>query len=339
VKAVFHHAQSGHVPTRFLSRGNVVPYPEVPARARRLMEGVRKAGIGIHAARNFPRELILRVHTRRYLQFLESAHGEWASDEEAFPELVASLRPLERPATYPRHILGRAGWHMMDFSCPLLADTFKAVRASADTALTAAMLVMEGDRSAYALCRPPGHHAYPDRAGGFCYLNNVAIAAEALRERHDRVAILDLDVHHGNGTQAIFYSRADVLTVSIHADPRDFYPFYYGHEHQTGQGDGQGFNINIPVPVGSDDAVWLGALEHALAAIEGYGPQVLLVALGLDAHEADPLQGGAMTTAGFREMAVNIATMNLPTVIVQEGGYLTDFLADNLAAFLRGLAG
>ena len=249
----------------------MVPYPEVPARARRLMEGVRKAGIGIHAARSFPRELILRVHTRRYLQFLESAYGEWAGDEAAFPELVASLRPLERPATYPRHILGRAGWHMKWISpARCLPTPSRRCRASADTALTAASLVPEGDRYAYALCRPPGHHAYPDRAGG-CAISTMS------RSPPRRCANATTGWRSSTSTcitamatQAIFYNRADVLTVSIHADPRDFYPFYYGHEHQTGQGEGQGFNIKSRCRSAATMRFGSARSNMPLAAIEGY---------------------------------------------------------------------
>ena len=153
------------------------------------------------------------------------------------------------------------------------------------------------------------------------------------------MAILDVDVHHGNGTQAIFYERADVLTVSIHADPAHYYPFFYGYADQRGSGPGEGYNLNLPVPVKSGDEAWRQALAAALERIRGYAPGALVVALGLDAHEADPLSGGGVTTGGFATMARMIAGADLPTVLVQEGGYLTPFLADNLAAFLRGFAG
>ena len=191
-------------------------------------------------------------------------------------------------------------------------------------------------RAAYALCRPPGHHAFAERAGGFCFLNNSGLAAQALRSVHERVAILDVDVHHGNGTQGIFYERSDVLTVSIHGDPMDYYPFFYGHADQRGEGAGEGFNLNLPVPVKSGDAVWQAALARALQRISDFSPGALVLALGLDAHEADPLAGGAVTTEGFAVMAGMIAALKLPTVIVQEGGYLTDVLGDNLTSFLTG---
>jgi len=196
--------------------------------------------------------------------------------------------------------------------------------------------VASGEKVVYGLCRPPGHHAQPDRAGGFCYLNNAALAAMWLRKTREKVAVLDIDVHHGNGTQQIFYRRDDVMTVSIHSDPNQFYPFYKGFAEETGWQAGEGFNLNIPVPVKSDDLVWARALEQALVAIENFGAQVLVISLGLDAHEADPLEGGAVTTQGFAEMAAMIAMLDLPAVIVQEGGYLTPYLGDNLASFLTG---
>ena len=163
--------------------------------------------------------------------------------------------------------------------------------------------MLGGAREAYALCRPPGHHAYADMAGGFCFLNNTAIAAQRLRSKHQRVAVLDVDVHHGNGTQGIFFERDDVLTVSIHADPDNYYPYFWGHAHETGVGKGHGFNLNLPLPLGSGDAPWLAAGDKALARIREFAPTALVVALGLDASESDPLQGLKVTGAGFHAMA------------------------------------
>jgi acetoin utilization deacetylase AcuC-like enzyme len=340
MKAVFHHNQLLHNPQRYLSRGHIVGFPEQPERAKRLLRGAKAAGCEMHAARAHGEAHILAVHTGRYVKFLQNAFRKWNRPKgKAYEEVMSSIRPVEKPARYPSDILGQAGWHQQDFSCPITEQTWTSVKASADTVLSAAELVVEGEKAAYALCRPPGHHAYADRAGGFCYLNNSAIAAQYLRQSWDQVAILDIDVHHGNGTQGIFYDRADVLTVSIHADPKKYYPFYYGYENQRGKGPGMGYNINIPVPVKSDDEVWMGALEMALGELQDAAPGALVIALGLDAHEADPLNGGAVTTAGFTRMAHAIARLDLPTVIVQEGGYLTDDLENNLTAFLKGFGG
>jgi acetoin utilization deacetylase AcuC-like enzyme len=336
MKAVFGEAQNRHAPARFLRYGNVVEYPESPERVQRLIDGVTRAGLDLLPPRSFDRVHLARVHTERYLDFLENGFAQWRELPGAHHEMMPSMRPVEAPAEYPRHILGRAGWHIMDFAGSVTADTWKSAQASAFSALTAADLVAGGEAAAYALCRPPGHHAYAERASGFCYLNNTAIAAQYLRRSHGRVAILDIDVHHGNGTQAIFYGRDDVLTISIHADPQQYYPFFYGYADQTGSGVGAGFNLNLPLPVKAGDDVWSEALKRALDRIGDYGPGALVLALGLDAHEADPLAGGRVTTAGFGKMAQMIAAADLPTVIVQEGGYLTPFLADNLAAFLIG---
>ena len=336
MKAVFAAAQLAHAPTRFLSLGNIVDYPDKPDRARRLLEGARQADAQIYAARTYDMEVLERCHAQEYLQFLEGAFEEWSQLEGAGPELMPSLRPLVTPTRAPRHILGRAGLYMMDFSCPITATTWKAAKASAFTALTAADLVLKGDRVAYALCRPPGHHAYADMAGGFCYLNNAALAAEQLRTVHDRVAILDIDCHHGNGTQSIFYERNDVLTLSIHANPLNFYPFYWGYPREKGAGEGMGFNHNFPLPVGAGDDVWMQALEEAAGKIGEYQPAALVVAVGFDAHEADPLKGGTVTTEAYGDMAARIAALDLPTVLVQEGGYTGEHLSANLAAFLTG---
>jgi acetoin utilization deacetylase AcuC-like enzyme len=339
MKAVFSGAQLLHAPKRFLSMGEIVAYPDSPARARALLSGARGAGAQICAARRFDLAKLERAHSKPYLDFLSTAFDAWSALPGAGSELMPSLRPTVRPAQPAAHIMGKAGMHMMDFSCAITADTWRSAHASAMTALTAADLVLAGERAAYALCRPPGHHAYAAAAGGFCYLNNAAIAAFHLRSKHKTVAILDIDVHHGNGTQAIFYKRQDVLTVSIHADPANYYPYYWGHAAETGFAQGEGANLNIPLPVKSGDSAWASALDQALERVAAFAPGALVLSLGLDAHELDPLRGGAVTTAGFERMAARIAKAGMPTVIVQEGGYLTDHLADNLAMFLVGFEG
>ena len=197
-------------------------------------------------------------------------------------------------------------------------------------------MLFRSERASYALCRPPGHHAFADMAGGFCFLNNSAIAAAHLRQRHERVAILDVDVHHGNGTQGIFYERGDVLTISIHADPAWFYPFVWGYAHERGAGAGLGANFNIPLPLGTGDDDFIAALARAKAMLAAFAPGALVVALGLDASEHDPLAGLAVTTDGFHRIGAAIASIGLPTVFVQEGGYLSDILGANLTAVLGG---
>ena len=201
-------------------------------------------------------------------------------------------------------------------------------------ALTGAELIIDGEAAAYALCRPPGHHACADLAGGFCFINSAAVAAQHLLRAGRRPAILDVDVHHGNGTQAIFYARADVLTISIHADPIRFYPFFWGHAHERGEAEGLGANLNLPLARGTADDDYLQTLDSAIERIAVSGADVLVIALGLDAHENDPLKGLAITTAGFGRVGRAIADSGLPTLLVQEGGYLSDQLGDNLCSFI-----
>jgi len=327
-----------HDPGFFLARGERRPSPEQPQRAEILLEAARRAGHEVLAARDFGMAPIAAVHTPEYLDYLQVAHREWRRLEGASDEVIPNIHPGRRPASYPRSIVGRAGWHAADTAAPIGAGTWEAVRATAQVAVDAAQRVLDGEREVYALCRPPGHHAFADMAGGFCFLNNTAIAARHVRQHHPRVAILDVDVHHGNGTQAIFYRAPDVLTVSIHADPDHFYPFFWGHAQERGEGDGEGFNLNLPLPVGSEDAPWLAAGEQALRRIRDYAPPVLVVALGLDASQSDPLQGLKITPEGFHRMAAMIAALGLPTVLVQEGGYLGPELGENLSAFLEGFA-
>lgn len=204
------------------------------------------------------------------------------------------------------------------------------------TAAHAARKVISGDSACYALARPPGHHASQDLAGGFCYFNNSAIAAQQLLEKFDRVAIVDVDVHHGNGTQRVFYDRNDVLTISIHADPVRFYPFFWGYAEERGQGEGEGYNVNLPLPRGTEDKDYMRVLETAMSRLASFSPQAVVVALGLDAHESDPFRGMRITTQGFGAIGEQMGALGLPTVLVQEGGYLSDELGENLASFLGG---
>jgi acetoin utilization deacetylase AcuC-like enzyme len=317
-------------------RGVIQKSAEQPERATRLLAAAKDAGHDIATPKSFGLAPVQAVHTPEYIDFLQVAAREWAKLPGAGPEVVPNVHPARYPATYPTGLVGRAGWHQADTGCPIGPGTWEAALAATETAVTAAEMVAAGAREAYALCRPPGHHAYADMAGGFCFLNNTAIAAQQLRRHHARVAVLDVDVHHGNGTQGIFFERDDVLTVSIHADPGSYYPYFWGHAHETGTGKGQGFNLNFPLPLGSADAPWLEAGDKALARLREFAPTALVVALGLDASESDPLQGLKVTGAGFHAMAARIASLGLPTVLVQEGGYLSDDLGRNLVQFLAG---
>ena len=325
-----------HDPQLFLVRGERRPAPEQPQRAQILLDAARAAGHEILEAGDQGLAPIAEIHTPEYLDYLQVAYREWRKLDGASAEVIPNVHPGRRPAHYPSGIVGRAGWHAADTGSPIGAGTWEAAYAGAQVAVAAADLIVAGARQAYALCRPPGHHAYADMAGGFCFLNNTAIAARRLLRRHPRVAILDVDVHHGNGTQGIFYASREVLTVSLHADPHSFYPFFWGHAHERGEGAGEGYNLNLPLPLGSTDEPWLAAGDRAIERIGRFAPGALVVALGLDASESDPLQGLRISTGGFARMAAQIAAMGLPTVFVQEGGYLGPELGENLAAFLDG---
>jgi len=336
MKAVFDAQQLRHDPRVFLSSGAAMPNPEVPDRAGRLLQAVDDCGLELVNPPDLGEAVISAVHTARYLEFLATIYTRWSRIDGASAEVFPNVHPIERGDGYPKSAVGQVGFHVYDCSCPIGADTWTSARWSAMSAAQAADEVLAGEDACYALCRPPGHHASQDLAGGFCYLNNSAIAAERLRRSVGRVAIVDVDVHHGNGTQRIFYERSDVLTVSLHADPVRFYPFFWGYAGETGAGDATGFNVNLPLPRGTGDDDYLRALDGALSRVAEFAPDALVVALGLDAHESDPFRGMTITTPGFGRIAGALAGLGLPTVIVQEGGYLSDDLGRNLASFLQG---
>ena len=330
--------QQAHDPRHFMANGTIQPNPEVPARIHLLKTGAEAAGCIFDTPSDHGLGPIAALHSAEYLSFLQTAHARWTRIEGAAPEVIPNIHPAARTDSYPKSVLGQAGFHQADTACPISGGTWDAAYWSAQAALSAADTVAAGAKAAYALCRPPGHHAFGDLAGGFCFLNNAAIAAESLRARGLRPAILDIDVHHGNGTQGLFYARADVLTVSIHADPARFYPFFWGHAHERGQGAGLGCNLNLPLPRGTGDADYLATLAIALVTIRSFGADVIIVALGLDAHENDPFQGLRVSTPGFARIAETIAATGVPLLIVQEGGYMSGDLGPNLTAFLSPLA-
>jgi acetoin utilization deacetylase AcuC-like enzyme len=338
MKAFYADEQKRHDPRAFLSSGAPQPNPEKPERVERLLAGARAAGLSIERPGNAGLGPIAAIHTPEYLDFLEHIFERWRRIEGASDEVIPNIHPIARGGSYPASAVGQAGYHMADTACPISAETWESACWSAWSAVAAADAVLSGERAAYALCRPPGHHAFADVAGGFCFLNNSAIATERLRSKAARVAILDVDLHHGNGTQGIFYARSDVLTVSLHADPRRFYPFFWGYADERGEGRGLGYNVNLPLPRKSADAAFLEALETGLRRIRSFAPEALVIALGLDAFEGDPFGGLSVTTPGFARIAEAIGALGLPTVIVQEGGYLCDALSDNLTSFLAGYA-
>ena len=339
MKAVLDKRQWAHDPKIYIRSGALMPNPEQPARIDVLQKAAIAAGCEFSTPKDFGISPIAAIHSVDYLVFLETIHARWKKMTGASNEVIPNIHPDRRTASYPQSPIGQAGYHLADTACPIADKTWQAAYWSAQTALSAADLLIGGETAAYALCRPPGHHAFSNLAGGFCFLNNSAIAAEHFRKQGMRPAILDVDVHHGNGTQGIFYGRDDVLTVSLHADPLQFYPFFWGHAQERGEGRGLGYNVNLPLPQGTGDALFLKTLETALRHIEAFGADVIVVALGLDAHEGDPFRGFEVSTPGFAKIASLIAGLKLPTLHVQEGGYLQPALGDNLTSYLRGVNG
>jgi acetoin utilization deacetylase AcuC-like enzyme len=282
-------------------------------------------------------EALLRVHSAEYLDFLRTAHEQWRAagrEGDAFPYTfpVVKRRPLKL-----NRIDALLGQYSFDTSTPIGAGTWEASYWAAQTALGATDAVLRGERSAFAFCRPPGHHAGADYFGGYSYLSNAAIAAEhAIASGRKRVAILDVDYHHGNGTQDIFYERSDVLYASIHADPSTDYPFFWGHADELGAGNGEGANLNLSLPRGTDWAAYEPALVRALETIERHAPDLLIVSYGADTYEGDPISYFKLKTGDYPPMARRIASLDLPTIVVMEGGYAVDALGANVAEFLSG---
>jgi len=329
--------QAAHDPGHFIAAGVIRPSPEAPARIGVLRAGAEAARLRLDPPGDAGAGPVEAIHTARYLEFLRTIHARWRTIEGASAEVIPNVHPASRSDSYPASAIGQAGFHQADTACPISGETWGAAYWSAQCAIAAADAVAAGESAAYALCRPPGHHAFADLAGGFCFLNNAAIAAQRLLQAGRRPAIVDVDVHHGNGTQGIFYARDDVLTVSVHADPDDFYPFFWGHTHENGDGAGQGANLNLPLPRGTGDAAYLDTLGAALDRVDAFAADTIVVALGLDAHVGDPFQGLAVTTEGFARIGAAIAATGLPLVLVQEGGYLSETLGQNLTSFLNGV--
>lgn len=333
--------QRTHAPDTFIVAGRPQPIPERPERIDMLMEGVRGIGSEVRQPPAIGRDVIELVHDPRYLNFLESLRDRWAkvpaSSDTPLPNVYAIQRESLPPVSYPEAVVGQAGYHLGDGACPVTATTLEAAKASAACAAEAARLVLSGEKLVYALCRPPGHHAASDLAAGFCFFNNSAIAAALLNRAGKRVAVLDIDVHHGNGTEAIFYDRSDVLTVSIHAHPKRFYPFFWGYEEERGRGEGEGFNLNLPRERGLDIKGYLQALDTAFKAISDFEADHIVLAAGLDIAIDDPFQGFSIRTQDFTTIGKAIAELRLPMTVIQEGGYPSPSLGRNLAALFKGL--
>lgn len=305
-----------HDPPYEIYDGVRAPYAETAARAEAIIARLRQdSSYRITRPRHFPLAWRRRIHHPRYIRFLRERSGQLGEAEALNPS-----------------------YFITDTYAPIVQHTYRVAGQAVDVALTAADKLLQGENPVYALCRPPGHHAEHLSMGGYCYFNNAAIAAEYL-SKHGRVAVLDIDFHHGNGTQHSFYERSDVLYVSLHADPQVRYPYISGFEEEKGRGQGHGFTRNYPLRLGTTDAEYLGTLRNALRCIASFVPDYLIVSAGFDTYAHDPIGGFALTVPCYQAIGQAIAGLNIPTVAIQEGGYCVPALGDIAYAFLQGLQG
>jgi acetoin utilization deacetylase AcuC-like enzyme len=333
VKCFWDERQRTHLPAGEFFNGAMHPAAEHAGRVDAILGAIGHT----EAPADGGLEPLLRVHSRDYLDFLRNAHDQWRAagrEGDAFPYTfpVVKRRPLRL-----QRIDALLGEYSFDTSTPIAERTWEASYWGAQTALGAMNAVLGSERTAFAFCRPPGHHAGSDYLGGYSYLSNAAIAAEqALASGRKRVAILDVDYHHGNGTQDIFYDRTDVVFASIHADPGTDYPFFWGHADEAGEGEGIGSTLNLPLPRGTEWSAYAPALARALDWIAKHEPELLIVSYGADTHEADPISHFRLKTSDYAPMARQIAALRVPTVVVMEGGYAVGALGANVAEFLSG---
>ncbi|MBE2197883.1 MAG: histone deacetylase family protein [Anaerolinea sp.] len=316
-------------------------YLELPERVKIIRDAIRAAHLGpIIPPGDFGIEPIGEVHDYGMLNLLQSGYRLLRETPQSPPYTPDTFSVRTYSKHTPRSILGLFGYYAFDIYAPIMEHTWNVAYWSVQTAVSAAALVLAGsDKVAYALCRPPGHHASVSLFGGYCYLNNAAIAANWLVQQGQRVAIVDIDYHHGNGTQSIFYNRSDVLVCSIHADPFNEYPYYWGYADEYGEGTGQNYNFNFPLPQGAQETLYLRTLEQALTKVRLYVPDVVIISLGLDIAEGDPEGGFRLKNESLQMIGAHLRQLNLPLVVVQEGGYRLDTLGDSAVSFFQGLLG
>jgi len=331
-----HRLQAGQAE---LNDGKLMPCFEKPERAELILQRVRAVGLGeVLAPEDFGRGPLTRVHDERFLDFLENAWDAWVASHGEYDALPLNW-PIRgfRSDREPDAIDGKLSYFSFDAGTPITAGTWRAACQSANVALTGAQLVGAGERAVFSLCRPPGHHAGADHYGGYCFLNNATIAAQyCLDQGAGRVAVLDIDYHHGNGTQSIFYHRDDVAFASLHGDPRQEFPFFLGYADETGAGAGEGYNWNYPLPWDTVAGTWFAALMDACERLRDYRPEVLIVSLGVDIFRDDPISRFRLDSEDFLRMGSTIAALARPTLFVMEGGYAVAAIGVNAVNVLAG---
>ncbi|HEV2507052.1 MAG TPA: histone deacetylase family protein [Mesorhizobium sp.] len=341
MKTVYSPLHAGHAGTMELMSGAIVPGFEKPSRAEIIKARVESEKLGpILPPEVHDLAAAKRIHKADYIDFLPTVYPEWEAlgrSGSAIP-YTWPTRGL-RGDVVPDTIDAKLGYYSFDAGAPFVKGTWEAIKSSYDVALTGAKLVKNGE-PAFALCRPPGHHAGAGFMGGYCYINNAAVAAQwFLDQGAKRVSILDVDYHHGNGTQEIFYSRADVQVLNLHGDPMVEYPYFLGHADEHGEGAGEGFNFNYPLPFGTTWEAWNAALDDACAKLSAYGPDVVVVSLGVDTFEKDPISQFKLKSSDYPKIGARIARLKLPTLFVMEGGYAVDEIGVNAVGVLTGFEG
>ena len=322
-----------------LDEGELIQSWESPARADIVDAELAARGFtDVRQPGDLDRALIEHVHASAYVDFLQTAHQRWVADGNAGPCAMSNGWPARRMRHIrPEGIVAQLGYYSFAADCSIAANTWQAVVDAVRSADAAAQYVAGGAGSAFARCRPPGHHASRDQFGGYCYLNNAAIAAERLRQSGaGRVAVLDVDYHHGNGTQDIFYHRGDVSFCSIHADPKVEFPYFLGHSDEEGIAGGAGANLNLPLPHGTQSDEWFAALETSLQWIERRGADAIVVSLGVDTFVDDPISQFRLVSQDFTRLGQRLATAGRPMVFVMEGGYGAEALGTNMVNVLDG---
>ncbi len=331
---VFDPRQLAHVPARELHNGGWMDHVDTPARAERVLAELGE----VAAAQDFGLAAIARVHTADYLDFLKTAHARWSEAGRTGDAIGYAWPVVARRTLGLQRIDALLGRYSYDAATPIAAGTWEAAYWGAQSALTALQALLTGaERAGFALCRPPGHHAGADYLGGYSYLNNAAIAARAALEAgRGPVAILDVDYHHGNGSQDIFWEDGEVFFASLHADPATDYPFFWGHADERGAGAGEGATLNLPLPRGTKLEAYLADLDRALGAIAASGAKLLVISFGADTWRGDPISFFEIATGDYPVIAGRIASLGLPSLVVMEGGYAVDALGRNVAGFLAG---
>ena len=321
--------------------GKLMPCFEMPRRADLVLARVKAVGLGaVLPPQQFGLDPVRRVHAPDFVEFLSTAWDEWTAEHGDYDALPLNWLAPGMRRKLPERIDGRLGYYSFDAGTPITAGTWRAITAAANVALTGARLVAEDEHGVFALCRPPGHHAGRAYYGGYCFLTNAAIAAQARRDGGAaRVAVLDVDYHHGNGTQEIFYERGDVFFASLHGHPAQEYPYFLGYEDETGAGAGEGCTANYPLRWGTGWERYAEALDQAIGRIAAFGTDALVVSLGVDTYKDDPISKFRLDSPDYVEIGRRIARLGLPTLFVMEGGYAVEAIGVNAVNMLQGFEG